>query len=217
MISTRPAGPSGHRPSRSAVSGRSSSTTSQSWLVSASQLMKRAATDSAAPVGSIPVAAADACTNPDSTDARLVAEIQTSASMSPDRHSDSAMAAAIWVLPHAPSQFDGPSAKVEPGTSAMTEPGTTASMMPRAVSGLSVNPSASGGTSPTRNRGAACSADIPPEGTTARYPQLVIWCRKPARNTQSITRGGSGTESSIHIGAFTNTPLCTCGEVSIHL
>ena len=70
----------------------------------------------------------------------------------PDRHSDSAMITAIWVLPQAPSQFDGPSAKAEPGTSARVAPGTSASTMPRAVSGRSVYPSASGGTSPTRNR-----------------------------------------------------------------
>ena len=118
VISTRPVGPSGQSPSRSADSGRSSRTTSQGWLVSASQLMKRAATDSAVPVGSMPVAATDACTYADSTDARLVAEIQISASMAADRHSDSAMITAIWVLPQAPSQFDGPSAKAEPGTSA---------------------------------------------------------------------------------------------------
>ena len=47
-----------------------------------------------------------------------MAGIQISASMAPDRHSDSAMITAIWVLPQAPSQFDGPSAKAEPGTSA---------------------------------------------------------------------------------------------------
>ena len=81
-----------------------------------------------------------------------MAEIQISASMAPDRHIDSAMITAIWVLPQAPSQFDGPSAKAEPGTRARTEPGTSVSTMPRAVSGRSVYPSASGGTSPTRNR-----------------------------------------------------------------
>ena len=67
-----------------------------------------------------------------------MAEIQISASMAPDRHSDSAMITAIWVLPQAPSQFCGPSAKAEPGTSASVEPGTSASTMPRAVSGRSV-------------------------------------------------------------------------------
>ena len=100
----------------------------------------------------MPNAAVEACTYPESTDARLEAEIQISASMPADRHSDSAMITAIWVLPQAPSQFDGPSAKAEPGTSARAAPGTSASTMPRAVSGRSVYPSASGGTSPTRNR-----------------------------------------------------------------
>ncbi len=117
-----------------------------------SQLTKRAATDSAVPVGSMPVAATDASTYPVSTDERLVAEIQTRMSMAPDCHSDSARSTAIWVLPHAPSQFCGPSANVEPGTSAMADPGVSASTIPRAVSGLSVNPSARGGTSPIRNR-----------------------------------------------------------------
>ncbi len=57
------------------------------------------------PVGSRPVAATDACTNPDRTAARLVAEIQISPSMTRDRHNDSAIITAIWVLPHAPGQF----------------------------------------------------------------------------------------------------------------
>ena len=100
----------------------------------------------------MPKASAEAWTYAESTDARLIAEIQISASMPPDLHNDSAMITAIWVLPQAPSQFDGPSAKAEPGTSARLTPGTSASTMPRAVSGRSVYPSASGGTSPTRNR-----------------------------------------------------------------
>ena len=103
-----------------------------------SQLMKRAATDSAVPVGSMPVAAADACTYRDRTAARLVAEIQMSASMAPDRHSDSAMITAVWVLPLAPRQFSESSAQAVSGTSAKVEPGTSVSMMPRAVSSLSV-------------------------------------------------------------------------------
>ncbi len=73
VTSTRPAGPSGQSPSRSVVSCRSSRTTSQGWLVSPSQLTRRAATDSAVPVGSMPMAATEACTYPESTDARLVA------------------------------------------------------------------------------------------------------------------------------------------------
>ena len=152
MTSTRPERPSGHSPSRSAASCRSSRTTSHDWPVALSQLTRRAASDSAVPAGSTPKAAAEAWTYPESTDARFVAEIQLSASMAPDRHIDSAMITAIWVLPQAPSQFDGPSAKAEPGTRARTEPGTSVSTMPRAVSGRSVYPSASGGTSPTRNR-----------------------------------------------------------------
>jgi hypothetical protein len=136
--------------------------------------MKRATIDSAVPVGSIPVAATDASTKPDSTDARLVTLIQISASMTPERHSVSALLAAIWVLPHAPSQFCEPSAKAEPGTSATVDPGTSASVTPRAVSGRLVYPSASGGTLPTRNRRDPGSAGIPPEGTTARYPHLFI-------------------------------------------
>ena len=81
VTSTRPAGPSGQSPSRSVASCRSSRTTSQDWPVAASQLTRRAATDSAVPVGSMPNAATEACTYPESTDARLVAEIQISASM----------------------------------------------------------------------------------------------------------------------------------------
>jgi hypothetical protein len=136
--------------------------------------MKRATIDSAVPAGSIPVAGTEAWTKPESTDVRLVALIQISRSMAPDRHSDSALTTATWVLPQAPSQFCGPSAKAEPGTSATDEPGTSASTTPRAVSGRSVKPSASGGTLPTRNRRDPGSAGISPEGTTARYSHLFI-------------------------------------------
>ena len=91
VTSSRPAGPAGHSPLRSADSGTSSRTTSQGCLVSLSQLTKRTATESAVPVGSRPVAATDACTNPDRTAARSVAEIQISPSMTCDRHNDSAI------------------------------------------------------------------------------------------------------------------------------
>ena len=160
VISSRPARPSGHSPVRSAVSGRSSRTTSQGCLVSPSQLTKRTATESAVPVGSRPVAATDACTSPDRTAARLVTEIQISPSMTRDRHNDSAIIAASWVLPPAPGQFGRVSGTAGSGTSATAEPGTRTSARPRAVSGRSVEPSASGGTSPIRNR-RACSAGIP--------------------------------------------------------
>src|SRR5579863_5565417 len=112
----------------------------------------------------MPVAATHASTYPDSTADRLVAEIQTTTSTAPDRHSVSASITAIWVLPDAPSQFCLPSANSEPGTSAMVDPGMRASRMPRAVSGRSLNPSASAGTSPTRNR-TDCSVGTPAEGT----------------------------------------------------
>ena len=95
VISSRPASPSGHSPASSTVSGRSSRTTSQGRLVRPSQLTKRIATESAVPVGSRPVAATDACTNPDTTADRLVAEIQISPSMTSDRHNDSAIITAI--------------------------------------------------------------------------------------------------------------------------
>src|SRR5580692_4443471 len=97
--------------------------------------MKRITTDSVVPVGSIPVAAADASANAASTYARLVAVIQISMSMALDRHSDSAIITAIWVLPHVPGQSDGPSADAELGTSTTTEPGTRISTVPLAVSG----------------------------------------------------------------------------------
>ena len=58
VTSTRPAGPAGHRPSRSAGSARSSSTTSHERLVSPSQLRNWAATDSQLLAWSRPVAAA---------------------------------------------------------------------------------------------------------------------------------------------------------------
>ena len=51
--------------------------------------MNRAATDSASPTSPAPIAVA-ANTNPDSTDARLLATTQVSTSTPGDRHSDSA-------------------------------------------------------------------------------------------------------------------------------
>src|SRR5262245_55477080 len=104
VTSTRPAGPAGHKPPRSAASVRSSSITSHERLVSASQPRNCAATDSQLVSCDLPVAAAMAAAYPDSTEARLVASIQTSISSRPDRHSDSAKAAASWVLPDEPSQ-----------------------------------------------------------------------------------------------------------------
>src|SRR5215469_7212455 len=98
VTSTRPAGPDGHRPSRFAPA-TSSSTTSHERLVSPSQLRNWAATDSQLVAWSRPVAAAVAAAYPHSTEARLVASIQTSKSRPPERQSDSAQAAASWVLP----------------------------------------------------------------------------------------------------------------------
>ena len=59
---TRPAGPAGQSPSRSAASDRSPSTTSQGRRVCPSQPTKRAATDSASPESSVPSALAAAST-----------------------------------------------------------------------------------------------------------------------------------------------------------
>ena len=100
--------------------------------------MKRAATDSAVPVGSMPVAAADACMYAESTDARLVAAIQISTSMAPDRHNDSAMITAIWVLPHAPSQLRRALGEGRARYERHGRAGDERVPIPRAVSGLSV-------------------------------------------------------------------------------
>ena len=89
VISTRPVGPVGQSPRRSAASHRSSSTTSHGRLVWPSQSTNLAATDSASPASLAPIAAA-ACTRPVSTDARLLATTQVSRSTPADRHSDSA-------------------------------------------------------------------------------------------------------------------------------
>ena len=190
VTSRRPAFPAGHSPSRSLASGRSSSTTSQRWLVSPSQLTKRTATDSAVPVGSMPVAATDASTKPDRMDARLVTEIQTSASMACERHNDSAISTAIWVLPQAPSQFGMPGADSGLDTSAAAEPGTRTSMMPAAVSGRSVNPSARGGIWPIRKR-RPCFAGIPTRAPPPHPPLCgcsgdLLWIPD---NTRRFRRG----------------------------
>ena len=62
VTSTRPDGPSGQSPSRSVWSCKSSRTIIHRWSVVASQLTRRAATDSAVPVGAMPKAAAEAST-----------------------------------------------------------------------------------------------------------------------------------------------------------
>ena len=146
MISSLPVGPAGQSPRRSAASRRSSSTTSHGRLVLPSQSTNRAATDSASPASLAPIAAA-ACTKPDSTDARLLATTQVSTSTPGERHSDSAKYRASWVLPVDPRQsraaegtWSGTSATVAPGISVVSRSGT--------VSGLTVKPSASGGTGP---------------------------------------------------------------------
>ena len=89
VISSLPVGPDGQSPRRSAASRRSSSTTSHGRVVWLSQSMNQAATDSASPTSPTPIAVA-AYTNPDSTDARLLATTQVSTSTPGDRHSDSA-------------------------------------------------------------------------------------------------------------------------------
>ncbi|HEY2520713.1 MAG TPA: hypothetical protein VGJ19_11410 [Streptosporangiaceae bacterium] len=61
VTSTRPIGPAGHSPRRSAEAARSSSTTSQDRPLSFSQPSSRAATGSALPTGAVPVIAAAAC------------------------------------------------------------------------------------------------------------------------------------------------------------
>src|SRR5215468_10179751 len=164
VMRTRPAGPSGLSPSRSAGLYRSSSTTTHDWLVSESQLMKRLATVSASPAGSAAVAATAASTYADRIDARLVATIQTSRSTLPECHSHSADEAASCVLPHASSQAPDRPAVARPGVSTTVAPGTIADSRAAAVSGLALKPSASGGTAPARTRS--------PVGTC--LPPLVI-------------------------------------------
>src|SRR5690242_10784246 len=146
VISTRPAGPDGHRPSRSAASRRSSSTTSHGRLVLPSQSTNRAATVSASPVSPAPIAA-DACPKPDSTDARLVATTQVSTSTPGERHSDSAKYRASWVLPLDARQSNAVAGACS-GTSATAAPGTSADSRPGTLSGLTEKSSASGGTEP---------------------------------------------------------------------
>ena len=188
VISSRPASPAGHSPVRSTLSGTSSRTTSQGSWVSPSQLTKRTATELAVPVGSRPVAATDACTNPDMTAARLVAESQISPSMARDRHKDSAIITAIWVLPHAPGQFGRVWTTAGSGTSATAEPGTRTSARPPTVSGRSVKPSVSGGISPTRNRRVG-SAGIPTG--PHRPPTPIDTALQRASSEHLITREGS--------------------------
>ena len=89
-----------------------------------------------------------------------MASIQTSRSTPPDCHSDSAKAAASWVLPDDLSQSCASGAAAGPGkaagaaarsgTSATAAPAGSAAARSGAVSGLALKPSASAGTVPDR-------------------------------------------------------------------
>ena len=89
-----------------------------------------------------------------------MASIQTSRSTPPDCHSDSAKAAASWVLPDDLSQSGASGAASGPGrvagaaarsgTSATAVPAGSAAARPGDVSSLALKPSASAGTVPDR-------------------------------------------------------------------
>ena len=131
----------------------------------------------ASALGSVPSAATAASAYTACTAARLVAGTQTSRSTSWDRHSDSAKNAASWVLPHDPSQSRDPVPPARPGTSTTAVPGTSAAPSRGALSGLVLNPSASGGTTPARTGHWACpSADStgPPAGTWLINPLPLL-------------------------------------------
>ncbi len=131
----------------------------------------------------MPSAAPAASAYPASTDARLVAGTQTSRSTSRDRQSDSAKNAASWVFPHDPSQSREPAPPPRPGTSTTAVPGTSAAPTRGALSGLVLNPSASGGTTPMRTGHCAWpSGDSagPPAGTWLINP-LPLLRGRPGR------------------------------------
>src|SRR6202012_2535428 len=100
--------------------------------------------------------AAVAAAYPDSTAARLVAWIQTSRSSRRECHSDSAKAAASWVLPDDLSQSRaagspaGPGHAPRRGTTAPAPPARSTAVRSGAVSSRSVKPSATVGTVPDR-------------------------------------------------------------------
>ena len=138
---------------------------------------------SASALGSVPSAASAASAYPASTDARLVAATQTSRSTSRDRQRDSAKNAASWVLPHDPSQSRDPAPPPRPGTSTTALPGTSAAPSRGALSGLVLNPSASGGTTPERTGHSAWPSGDPtgPSAGTWLINPLPLLCGRPGR------------------------------------
>src|SRR5260370_1066782 len=166
VISRLPVGPTGQSPGGPAARGGSSTTRGQGGLVWRSQSTNRAAADSASPTSPAPIAAT-ACTKPDSTDARLLATTQVSTSTPGERHSDSAKYRASWVFPPGPRQFGAERAAGPPGaacshTSATVAPGISVVSRPATVSGLTVKPSASGGTGPDQTGQDGACPSCPP-------------------------------------------------------
>src|SRR5215831_2763040 len=206
VMRTRPAGPSGLSPSRSAGLDKSSSTTTHGWLVSASQVRKRPATVSASPAGSAAVALTAASTKADRTDARLVAAAQISRSTLPECHSHSAEDAASCVLPHASSQAPDRPGVGRPGASTTVAPGTSADSRAAAVSGLALKPSASAGTAPARTRSPVGTC-LPP----SRYALPAAVRTNAAGRDGEPSRSRPGLPETIILGVTLHRSCCHAG------
>ena len=138
-----------------------------------------------------------------------MASIQTSRSTPPDCHSDSAKAAASWVLPDDLSQSCASGAATGPGeaagaaarsgTSATAAPAGSAAARPGAVSSLALKPSASAGTVPDRmgQDGRPGAAPAGPAGGTAL---LMARCPRPA----VAWRAQAGARSQIRLTGCTD-------------
>src|SRR5215470_10159429 len=202
VTSVRPVGPAGQSPFMRSVAGRPSSTTSHERLVWASHPTNRVARDSASTPGSMPIAATAAAAYPDSTEDSLVALTQTSRSSSPDRHNDSAMWIASWVLPQAPSQSGEPGAGAAlPGARTTVLPLTRDLSSPGADSMRGTNPSARGGTMPDRIGHA-----VPPLGVSP----------DPAAGTRCVTRPLPATRTSQHLIPHANGRMIQIKSLAFH-
>ena len=133
-----------------------------------------------------------------------MASIQTSRSTPPDCHSDSAKAAASWVLPDDLSQSCASGAPTGPGnaagaarsvTSATAAPLGSAATRRGAVSSLALKPSASVGTVPDRmgQDGRPGAAPAGPVGGAALLMVPCSWC---AAHGLGLAHSASGLKTS---------------------
>ncbi len=174
VMTTCPAGPAGHRSSRSAGSHRSSRISAHGRSVWDSQATKRAAAASAPASGSPAPTAPAAWAKLTRTASRLVALTQTITSTAPELRSPCANSTASCVLP-VPPWAAGAVAVCSPWVRTTVCPGNRPDLRSTPVSGRWKYQSVSGGTLPDRSIPGCGGAPARCCATTLTAPQAMIW------------------------------------------